>query len=204
VARLATKKQEISYIQICNQTSTSFYSNNGLKQVNVLATLLYNIAFDMIPQQAECNLIAVIFNRNHTALAYADSIGTLGQSKDTWKRHLIKLELNKKKCGLTANYEKTKIIKLMTQNLTLKINNHMFATVDKFKYLRSIVNIINNISNTIWLSILFTNKFYFSSSNALKSTDISRATSSKLYKAVTCPVVMYGAEYGLSAEKKKT
>ena len=35
----------------------------------------------MTLQQAECNLIAVIFNKNHTALAYADSIVTLCQSK---------------------------------------------------------------------------------------------------------------------------
>jgi hypothetical protein len=32
-------------------------------------------------QQAKYNLIAVMFNKNHTALAYTDSIGTLSQSK---------------------------------------------------------------------------------------------------------------------------
>jgi len=45
-------------------------------------------------QPAEYNLIVVmIFNKNHTALAYTDSKGTLGQSKAL----LIKLELTKKK-----------------------------------------------------------------------------------------------------------
>jgi len=68
----------ISYIQICNQTPTSFYSNNGLKQGNVLATPLYSRAFDMTLQQAKCNLIAVILNKSHTVLAYVDSIVTLG------------------------------------------------------------------------------------------------------------------------------
>jgi competence transcription factor ComK len=86
----------------------------------------------MTLHQAECNWIAAIFNKKHAALAYADSTVTLSQSKDihVWKGLLIKLELNRKKIGLTASYEKTKIIKLMTQNLTLKINNHIFAIAD--------------------------------------------------------------------------
>jgi hypothetical protein len=35
----------------------------------------------MTLQQAECNLIPVIFKKSHTVLAYADSIVTLCQSK---------------------------------------------------------------------------------------------------------------------------
>jgi hypothetical protein len=86
----------------------------------------------MTLQQAEYNLIAAKFNKNHAALAYADSTVTLSQSKHIhiWKGLLIKLELNRKKIGLTASYEKTKIMKLMTQNLTLKTDNHMFAITD--------------------------------------------------------------------------
>jgi hypothetical protein len=38
-------------------------------------------------------------------------------------------------------------MQLMTQNLTLKINNHMFAIAIEFKYLQSTVNSINNISS---------------------------------------------------------
>jgi len=81
MSRSATEQQEISYIQIYNQTSTSFYSNNGPKQGNVLATLLYSRAFDMTLQQDKCNLIAVILNKSHTVLAYTDSIVTLSQSE---------------------------------------------------------------------------------------------------------------------------
>lgn len=111
----------------------------------------------------------------------------------------IGTESKKKKIGLsTPNCEKTKIMKLMTQNLTLKINNHKFAIVNEFKYLGSTVNSINNVSKTIWLWIFFSNKCYFSPINVLKSKNISTATSSKLHKAVTCPVVMYSAEHGLS------
>jgi len=49
-------------------------------------------------------------------------------------------------------------MKLMTQNLTLDTNNHMFAIVDEFKYLGSTVNSINNTSNKIWHWILLSNK----------------------------------------------
>jgi len=98
-------------------------------------------------------------------------------------------EFKKKKIGLlSANCEKTKIMELMTQNFTLEINNPTFATVDE---LGSTVNSINNIRNTIWHWILFSNKCYFSSINVLQSKNISTATSSKLYQAVTCPVVMH-------------
>ena len=95
-------------------------------------------------------------------------------------------------------------MKLMTQNLTLKTNNNKFAIVDEFMYLGSTANSINNISNTIWHWSLLSNKCYFSSINVLKSNSISRATSSKLYKAVTCPVAMCGAEQRLAAEKTHT
>ena len=169
---------------------------------NVLATLLYSTASDMTLQQAKCNLSAVILNKSHTALAYADSIGTLSHSKaqlqKTFNWNLIK---KKKKFGLIANCEKTKIMKLITQNFTLKINNNTFAIAEEFKYLGSTVSSINNTSNTIWHWILFSNKCYFSSINVLKSENISRATSSKLYKAVTCSAVMYGAEQRLAAQK---
>ena len=103
----------------------------------------------MTLQQVECNLIAMIINKNHTALAYADSTVTLCQSKAHLEKTFNKTGNEQKKIGLTANYEKTKIMKLLTQNLTLKINNHMFAIVDEFKYLGSTVNIINNIRNRI-------------------------------------------------------
>ena len=92
----------------------------------------------------------------------------------------------------------------MTQNLTLKTNNCMFAIVNEFKYLGSTVNSITNTSNTIWHWSLFSNKCYFSSINVLKSNSIARATSSKLYKAVTCPVAMCGAEQQLAAEQIHT
>ena len=69
LARVATEENGISFIQTYNPTWTSFSSNNGLKQGNVLAALLHNAAFDMTLQQAKCNLTAVIFNTNHTALA---------------------------------------------------------------------------------------------------------------------------------------
>ena len=93
-------------------------------------------------------------------------------------------------------------MKLLTQNLTLKINNPTFAIVDEFKYLGSTVNSVNNISNTIWLWILLCNKCYFSSINVLQSKNISTATSNKLYQAVTCPVVMYGVEHGVAVRWK--
>jgi len=79
----------------------------------------------------------------------------------------------------------------------------MFAIVNEFKYFGSTVNSINT-SNTIWHWILFSNKCYISSINVLKSNSISRATSSKLHKAVTCPVVMCGAEQQLAAEQTHT
>jgi len=84
----------------------------------------------------------------------------------------------------------------------------MFAIVDEFKYFGSTVNSINNTSNTIWHWSLFSNKCYFSSISVLKSNSIYiyiyRATSSKLHKAVTCPVAMCSAEQRLAAEQTHT
>jgi len=97
LAILATEQQEISYIQIHSQTSTSFYSNNDPKQGNVLATLLYSRAFDMTLQQAKCNLIAVILNKSHTVLAYTDSIVTSGQSKAHLEKAFNKIGTESKK-----------------------------------------------------------------------------------------------------------
>ena len=92
----------------------------------------------------------MIFNKNHTALGYTDgTVVTLCQSKAHLEKTFNKNGNKQKKFDLTANYEKTKIMQLKTQNLTLKINNHTFAIVDKFKHLGSTVNSINNRRNRI-------------------------------------------------------
>jgi len=58
----------------------------------------------MTLQQAKCNLSAVTLNESHRALAYADSIGTVSQSKPHLGKTFNKIGLNDSQCYFLFHY----------------------------------------------------------------------------------------------------
>jgi hypothetical protein len=94
-----------------------------------------------------------------------------------------------------VNDDKIKIIKVIrdrtSQTETLKVNNCIFETADKFKYLESTVNGGNNVRNEISHRILLGNKCYFNLINMLKSQNISRKTMCKFYNMFIYSVITH-------------
>jgi hypothetical protein len=95
LVRLADKhseEQEIS-VPTCDQSSSFSHS---FETRRYLAPLLFNVALEMTLQQAQCNLIGMIFNKNHIIIAYADDVVIPSKSKAHMIETLVKLKLKPK------------------------------------------------------------------------------------------------------------
>ena len=68
------------------------------------------------------------------------------------------------------------------------------AVVKEFIYLGTAININNDIILEIKRRVTLANRCYFGLTRQLSSRDVSRATKLILYKALTLPVIHYGAE----------
>jgi hypothetical protein len=66
----------------------------------------------MTLQQAQCNLIGMIFNKNYIVLGYADEIVILSQSKVYMTWTFNKIETEAKRYSLIVKDEKNKIMQL--------------------------------------------------------------------------------------------
>jgi len=98
---------------------------------------LYSRAFDMTLQKAKCNLSAATLNESHRALAYADSISTVSQSKAHLEKTFNKIGLNDSQCYFLFHYspiDKTHKQKSVSNNLQfLYWDLHKTESYDKQK-----------------------------------------------------------------------
>jgi hypothetical protein len=83
-------------VKIQNDCSESFETRQGLRQGDVLSTLLFNVVLEVIVRRANLQTTGTIYNKETQLLAYADDIDIVGRSQQTAK------------VGLKINEEKTK------------------------------------------------------------------------------------------------
>jgi hypothetical protein len=76
----------------------------------------------------------------------------------------------------------------------LNAGSHKFQTVDKFKYLGSLVNESSENSTKIQIRIAAGNRCYFSLIKLLNSRAVARNTKVRMYRTIIRPVVTYGSE----------
>jgi hypothetical protein len=68
-------------IKIQNDCSESFETRQGLRQGDVLSTLLFNVLLEVIVRRVNLQTTGTIYNKEKQLLAYADDIDIVGRSQ---------------------------------------------------------------------------------------------------------------------------
>jgi hypothetical protein len=103
--------------------------------------------------------------------------------------------------GLEINKEKTKCMVITSKearrnNLGKKliIGDHNFEVMEEFKYLATLINTKNNVSEEIKKRIIAANRSYHGLHKILKSKYITWHSKTRLYKTLIRPIIAYGSE----------
>lgn len=187
-----------SYIKIQSDESLHFGVENGLRQGDALACMLFNIALEKAIRDSGINTSGTIYHKSVQVLAYADDIDIIGRSSEDVKNSFILLERAAKKMGLSINETKTKYMISAKHQYEmpnkLDTGEHSFERVDNFVYLGSLITSSNLISEEIKRRVLVANRCYYGLHKHLKSHRLQRKTKLSIYKTLIRPVLMYASE----------
>jgi hypothetical protein len=89
----------ITIVIIRKDCSESFETRQGLRQEDVLSTLLSNVVLEVIVRRANLQTTGTIHNKE-TQLAYADDINIVGRSQPAVRDAYLALEREAAKEGL--------------------------------------------------------------------------------------------------------
>jgi hypothetical protein len=95
-------------VKIQNDCSESFETRQGLRQGDVLSTLLFNVVLEVIVRRANLQTTGTIYNKETQLLAYADDIDIVGRSQSAVRNAYLASEGEAAKVGLKINEKKTK------------------------------------------------------------------------------------------------
>lgn len=190
-------KATICKVKIQGQLSQGFPVNRGLRQGDVISTILFNICLENVMRNIELNPGGTIFNRTVHYLAYADDVDLVARSPQALAEAYEQLERGAKDIGLVVNVEKTKYMlasKRVSQVTSFKYRVNEFERVRDFQYLGSTVTESNDTTAEVRKRISAGNKSYFASLPMLKSKHLSRKLKLQIYTTIIKPVVLYGSE----------
>jgi hypothetical protein len=90
-------------VKIQNDCSEPFETRQGLKQGDVLSTLLFNVVLEVIVRRANLQTTGTVYNKETQLLAYADDIDIVGRSQSSVWDAFLALERETAKVGLKIN-----------------------------------------------------------------------------------------------------
>jgi hypothetical protein len=73
-------------VQIGKFESDKFPIQNGLKQADILSSMLFNFALEYTTERFQQNQEELKLNGTHQLLAYADDVNIVGENTDTIKK----------------------------------------------------------------------------------------------------------------------
>jgi hypothetical protein len=83
-----------------NDCSESFETRQGLRQEDVLSTLLFNVVLEVIVRRANLQTTGTIYNKETQQLAYANNIDIVGRRQSAVRDAYSTLEREAAKVGL--------------------------------------------------------------------------------------------------------
>jgi hypothetical protein len=97
-------------VKIQNDCSEPFETQQGLRQVDVLSTLLFNVVLEVIVRWANLQTTGTIYiyNKETQLLAYAYDLDIVGRSQSAVRDAYLALERETINVGLKINEQKTK------------------------------------------------------------------------------------------------
>jgi hypothetical protein len=102
-------------VVIQGSTTDDFKVDRGVKQGDVISTILFNIVLEYVISRLTITPKGTIFNRMPQCIAYADDIVLLGRSVNYLKQTSEELKQGAKKVGIEINQDKTKYM-IMKRN----------------------------------------------------------------------------------------
>jgi hypothetical protein len=188
-------------VKIQNDCSESFETRQGLRQGDVLSTLLFNVVLEVIVRRANLQTTGTIYNKETQLLAYADDIDIVGRSQSAVRNAYLVLEIEAVKVGLTINEQKTKYMIAAGNDRTIRdvgqsvaIGDKHFEVVKEFVYLGSLMTPTIDVSLEIQRRIQTANWCLIGLRKHLRSSHISRQTKFTIHQTLNRPVLLYGSE----------
>jgi hypothetical protein len=158
-------------------------SRQGLRQGDVLSTLLFNVTLEVIVRRA--NL------QETKLLAFADDIDIVGKSQSAVQNTYLALKREAAKVGLKVNEQKTKYMIAARNDRTICDVGQSMAIVDKhFEFVKEFVNLgslmtpTNDVNLEIQRRIQTANRCFYGIRKHLLSSYLSRQTKFTIHKTV--------------------
>jgi hypothetical protein len=163
-------------VKIQNDCSESFETRQGLRQGDVLYTLLFNVVLEVIVRRTNLQTTGTIYNKETQLLAYADDIDIVGRSQSAVQDAYLALKGEAAKVGLKINEQKTKYLIAARNDRTIRdvgqsvaIGDKHFEVVKEFVYLGSLMTPTNDVNLKIQRRIQTANRCFFGLRKHLQS-----------------------------------
>lgn len=184
-------------VKIQQKLSETLEVNQGLRQGDGLAPVLFNIALHKVIREMAIDLNGTIINKESQVIAYADDINIMGRTKRAVRENYETLKEKGKNVGLDINITKTKAMENKTERRigqNWSIGDDNIEVVEDFSYLGSIINNENNMAQEIRHRLIKGNKALYALNNIFKSKLVNKNTKTLIYKTLIRPVITYGCE----------
>lgn len=183
-------------VKIQQRLTDEFIIEQGLRQGDGLAPILFNIALHKIIKEMKFDTKGTILTKEQQLVAYADDINIIGRSIRAVKGSYETLKEKAREMGLEINVSKTKgmAIRMRSPGQNWTIGDDNIEIVDEFTYLGSKLNNKNTFEQEIRHRITKGNRALYALHKTLKSKIIDKKTKVTVYKTLIRPVVTYGCE----------
>jgi hypothetical protein len=197
-------------VKIQNVCSESFETRQGLRQGDVLSTLIFNVVLGFIVRRANPQTTYTIYNKETQLLAYADDIDIVGRSQSAVRNAYLALEREAAKVGLKINEQKTKYMIAARNDITIRDVGHTVAIGDKHfevvkecMYLGSLMTPANEVSLEVQRRIQTANRCFFGLRKHLQSSHLSRQIKFTIHKTLIRPFLSYGSGTWMLTKREK-
>ena len=190
-------------VLVSGRVSQPFSVGRGVRQGDGLSAVLFNLALHSAINAVDPG--GTIFHKSSQLCGYADDIAILSRSLSALEGLFAQLELETRELGLAVSSSKTKYMKLSAREQRnvedVSLNGTTFESVTEFKYLGTLLNKENKVSDEIQKRIVAGGRAYYAAIKIFRSRLLSRTTKLKLYKTLIRPIVTYGSEAWTMSDK---
>ena len=184
---------------ICgNQLTDSFKIQTGVKQGCILSPSLFVVAMDWLMRQTnEGQNRGVQWTPTSSLedLVFADDISILSSRHRDIQDKSDRLTTLASQLGMNIQVEKTKIMKMNTNNSEpVIINNQYIEEVDEFTYLGSKVSTDGDSGKDVQTRLAKANQAFGSLNAVWKSKQLRVKTKIRIFKSNVLSVLLYGSE----------
>jgi hypothetical protein len=128
-----------SRVRVGKNLSDMFSIRNGLRQGDVLSTLLFNFALEYVIRRVQVNQVGLKLNGTHKLLVNGDDVNMLRRSVHTIKENAEVLLVASRENVLEVNADKTKYMVMPRDQNAGRLHSIKiyisFERVEEFKYL---------------------------------------------------------------------